>query len=51
VLDSCTGLVAAVRELVNRSKALQKEIVEERAGAQGQTDREFYRKNRWLLIH
>merc|ERR550517_1402278 len=31
-----------------RSKALQREIVEERGLAQGQTDKEFYRKNsRW----
>merc|ERR1712241_555942 len=31
-----------------RSKALQREIVEERGLAQGQTDREFYKKNsRW----
>ena len=29
-----------------RSKALQREIVEERGLAQGQTDKEFYRKNR-----
>jgi len=48
VLDSCTELVGAIRELVMRSKALQREIVEERGLAQGQTDKEFYRKNsRW----
>ena len=29
-----------------KSKALQKEILEERAVAVGQTDREFYKKNR-----
>ena len=46
VLDSCTELVGAIRELVMRSKALQREIVEERGLAQGQTDKEFYRKNR-----
>ena len=46
VLDSCTELVRAIRELVMRSKALQREIVEERGLAQGQTDKEFYRKNR-----
>ena len=49
VLDSCTELVRAIRELVMRSKALQKEIVEERGLAQGQTDKEFYRKNRYTL--
>merc|ERR1712130_408112 len=48
VLDSCTELVGAIRELVMRSKALQKEIVEERGLAQGETDKEFYKMNsRW----
>jgi len=47
VLDSCTGLVKAIKELVNKSKQLQKEIIEEKAGA-GVSDREFYKKNsRW----
>jgi len=48
LLDSCTSLVAAIRELVRRSKELQREIVQERAQAKGSTDREFYRANsRW----
>ena len=33
LLDSCTSLVAAIRELVRRSKELQREIVQERAQA------------------
>ena len=33
--------------MVNKSKALQKEIIEERAVTVGQTDKEFYRKNRY----
>ena len=46
VLDSCTGLVKAIRELVNRSKALQREIMAERGGEV--SDREFYKMNsRW----
>ena len=46
VLDSCTGLVCAIRELVNKSKQLQSEIMVERGA--GLTDREFYKKNsRW----
>jgi len=46
VLDSCTGLVRAIRELVNKSKQLQSEIMAERGA--GLTDREFYKKNsRW----
>ena len=31
---------------MTKSKALQREILEERAVAVGQTDREFYKKNR-----
>ena len=47
VLDSCTELVKAIRELVNRSKALQREIMSERGGDTG-SDREFYKMNsRW----
>ena len=46
VLDSCTGLVKAIRELVNKSKALQREIMAERGGEV--SDREFYKMNsRW----
>ena len=30
MLDSCTALVRAIKELVNKSKALQKEIITER---------------------
>ena len=46
VLDSCTELVKAIKELVNRSKALQKEIMAER-GVEV-SDREYYKMNsRW----
>jgi len=46
VLDSCTALVKAIKELVNKSKQLQKEIIHERGA--GVSDREFYKKNsRW----
>lgn len=45
ILDSCTSLVEAVRQLVRKSKMLQKEIVDETGGGQ---DKDFYRKNsRW----
>merc|ERR1719245_2052828 len=47
VLDSCTALVKAIKELVNKSKALQKEIISER-GDTGVSDKEFYKMNsRW----
>ena len=46
VLDSCTALVRAIKELVNKSKALQKEIITER-GVEV-SDREYYKMNsRW----
>ena len=46
VLDSCTGLVKAIRELVKKSKALQSEIISDRGA--GVTDKEYYKKNsRW----
>jgi len=49
ILDSCTSLVAAVKELVKRSKVLQKEILSETgSGGDAAADKEFYRKNsRW----
>ena len=40
VLDSCTGLVKAIRELVKKSKALQTEIISDRGA--GVTDKEYY---------
>merc|ERR1719245_9826 len=47
VLDSCTELVKAIKELVNKSKALQKEIISE-SGDTGVSDKEFYKMNsRW----
>ena len=46
VLDSCTGLVKAIRELVKKSKSLQTEIISDRGA--GVTDKEYYKKNsRW----
>ena len=46
VLDSCTGLVKAIRELVKKSKLLQTEIISDRGA--GVTDQEYYKKNsRW----
>jgi len=46
IIDSCTALVAAIKELVKRSKVLQREIVVERGGHGSEKD--FYRKNsRW----
>jgi len=46
VLDSCTALVKAIRDLVIKSKALQKEIISERGGEV--SDKEFYKMNsRW----
>merc|ERR1719445_1444349 len=46
LFTSCTGLVRAIRELVNKSKALQKEIISERGGEV--SDKEFYKMNsRW----
>merc|ERR1719245_1794380 len=46
VLDSCTALVKAIKELVNKSKALQKEIITER-GVEV-SEKEWYRMNsRW----
>ena len=46
VLDSCTGLVKAIRELVKKSKALQSEIISDHGA--GVTDKEYYKKNsRW----
>ena len=46
VLDSCTELVKAIRELVKKSKVLQTEIMSDRGA--GVTDKEFYKKNsRW----
>ena len=43
VLDSCTALVKAIRDLVIKSKALQKEIISERGGEV--SDKEFYKMN------
>ena len=46
VLDSCTELVKAIRELVKKSKLLQTEIISDRGA--GVTDKEYYKKNsRW----
>ena len=46
VLDSCTELVKAIRELVKKSKILQTEIISDRGA--GVTDKEYYKKNsRW----
>lgn len=46
ILDSCTSLVKAIRELMNKSKALQQEILLEGRGRG--TEKEFYKKNsRW----
>lgn len=46
VLDSCTELVKAIRELVKKSKLLQAEIISDRGA--GLTDKEYYKKNsRW----
>lgn len=43
ILDSCNGLMNAVRELVIRSKEVQEEIVAQGKGAT--TPSEFYKKN------
>ena len=46
ILDSCTNLMAAIRVLVRKSRALQQEIV--LAGKGFASPREFYQKNhRW----
>ena len=46
ILEACTSLLQAIRELVLKSKALQQEILAERGG--GHSEKEFYRKNsRW----
>jgi len=46
ILDSCTSLVAAIKELVMKSKVLQQEILSERQAQIG--EKEFYKKNsRW----
>ena len=46
ILDACTSLVAAIKDLVLKSKGLQQEIIAERGGKMG--EKEFYKKNsRW----
>ena len=46
ILDSCTGLMKAIRELILKSKDLQDEIVAEGRGSA--TAKEFYKRhNKW----
>jgi len=46
VLDSCTGLMAAIIQLINKAKLLQEEIVSRGKGSASAN--EFYKKNhRW----
>lgn len=46
ILDSCTGLMHAIRILIERSRDLQREIVAQGRGTS--TEKEFYKKNhRW----
>lgn len=43
ILDACTSLMAAVRELVKKSRLLQTEIVS--LGKGSNTAKEFYKRN------